>query len=79
MPGRRLTPLKLALSPSATAEALGLNYRNVIKPAIERGELGPVRDVHGRLRIDCADITRWLHSHPKVLSLARKSRTHVDA
>lgn len=78
MPYRPLTTVKLALSPSATADALGLSYANIVRPAIERGELGPVHDVQGRLRIDCADIQRWLHSHPTTLSLARKSRTHAE-
>ncbi|WP_426438578.1 hypothetical protein [Bradyrhizobium genosp. P] len=76
MPGKRLTITRLALSPSGAAEALNLSYTNIVLPAIEAGELA-VYDVRGRKRIATSDLETWLKSHPTVLSLARKARTHA--
>lgn len=73
MPYCRTGPtLRLALSPSATAEALGLSYAHVVKPAIEAGELGPVHIIHGRKRLLCSDIERWVRSNPTTTTM-RKS------
>jgi hypothetical protein len=60
----------LALSPSATALALGVPIRRV-REALDTGELEALQD-GPRVRIWIEDTTRWFKSWPKA---KRKRRT----
>jgi hypothetical protein len=70
---RASTPpeIVLALSPSATARALGVNYERVILPAIDAGLL-TVRMCGPKRRISVANIQAWFETWPQATKRKRK-------
>jgi len=65
MPRNSQPMIMLALSPSATARALGVNYERAILPAIASGALGPVYSLGAKHRLLVSDIERWVRSWPQ--------------
>ena len=67
----------LALSPTACATALGLNYDRVISPAIASGALGPVYAIGAKRRLLVIDIERFVRSFPQQSKPKRRKSTHA--
>jgi hypothetical protein len=53
----------LAMSPTATAQALGIS-ETVVQAAIANGELGPLYVKGPKRRLLCVDIEKWVRSWP---------------
>jgi predicted regulator of Ras-like GTPase activity (Roadblock/LC7/MglB family) len=64
MPKARKNVVYLALSPAATAHALGLSEQ-VVRDAIANDELGPLYVKGTKTRLLVSDIETWVRSWPK--------------
>jgi hypothetical protein len=66
----KLLPIKIALSPTQSATATGLNYHRDIAPAVESGAL-PVyligSGARPKRRVLVADLEQWLRNNPQLI------------